>query len=67
MILILSMPYPSLADKEHGCFYSPPYVDDYGETDEGLRRGNPLFFCQVGPQMYLFMAELGRLLGFDLI
>ena len=29
-----------------GCFESPPYLDQYGETDEGLRRGNPLSLCQ---------------------
>uniref|UniRef100_A0AAR2LK17 E3 ubiquitin-protein ligase n=1 Tax=Pygocentrus nattereri TaxID=42514 RepID=A0AAR2LK17_PYGNA len=29
-----------------GCFYAPPYLDDYGETDQGLRRGNPLHLCR---------------------
>lgn len=29
-----------------GCFVPPPYVDDYGETDQGLQRGNPLHLCQ---------------------
>uniref|UniRef100_A0A2P2HWE1 E3 ubiquitin-protein ligase n=1 Tax=Hirondellea gigas TaxID=1518452 RepID=A0A2P2HWE1_9CRUS len=29
--------------KYRGCYYSPPYLDQYGETDLGLRRGNPLF------------------------
>lgn len=28
-----------------GCFVSPPYLDEYGETDQGLRRGNPLRLC----------------------
>ncbi|XP_065213791.1 E3 ubiquitin-protein ligase UBR2 [Planococcus citri] len=28
-----------------GCFLAPPYVDEYGETDQGLRRGNPLKLC----------------------
>jgi len=28
-----------------GCFESPPYLDQYGETDEGLKRGNPLSLC----------------------
>lgn len=28
-----------------GCFVSPPYLDKYGETDQGLRRGNPLSLC----------------------
>ncbi|XP_065332049.1 E3 ubiquitin-protein ligase UBR2 [Cloeon dipterum] len=27
---------------QRGVYISPPYVDKYGETDEGLRRGNPL-------------------------
>ena len=29
-----------------GCFMSPPYLDQYGETDQGLKRGNPLKLCQ---------------------
>ncbi|XP_031694689.1 E3 ubiquitin-protein ligase UBR2-like isoform X1 [Anarrhichthys ocellatus] len=31
--------------KTKGCFYPPPYLDDYGETDQGLKRGNPLHLC----------------------
>ena len=23
--------------QNRGCFYSPPYLDEHGETDEGLR------------------------------
>lgn len=34
-----------LASPHRGCFASPPYLDDYGETDQGLRRGNPLRLC----------------------
>lgn len=34
-----------MANKNKGCFYSPPYLDAYGETDQGLRRGNPLYLC----------------------
>lgn len=34
-----------LATPHRGCFISPPYLDDYGETDQGLRRGNPLRLC----------------------
>ncbi|XP_064624216.1 E3 ubiquitin-protein ligase UBR2-like isoform X2 [Lineus longissimus] len=34
-----------LSGKTKGCFYAPPYLDDYGETDQGLRRGNPLHLC----------------------
>uniref|UniRef100_A0A1L8DT83 E3 ubiquitin-protein ligase n=1 Tax=Nyssomyia neivai TaxID=330878 RepID=A0A1L8DT83_9DIPT len=29
-----------------GCFISPPYLDEYGEYDAGLRRGNPLHLCR---------------------
>ncbi|CAH1114121.1 unnamed protein product [Psylliodes chrysocephalus] len=35
-----------LAAPHRGCVVSPPYLDDYGETDQGLRRGNPLRLCQ---------------------
>lgn len=31
-----------LATPLRGCFLSPPYLDEHGETDQGLRRGNPL-------------------------
>ena len=30
-----------------GCFVPAPYLDDYGETDQGLRRGNPLHLCSL--------------------
>uniref|UniRef100_A0A182PI15 E3 ubiquitin-protein ligase n=1 Tax=Anopheles epiroticus TaxID=199890 RepID=A0A182PI15_9DIPT len=29
-----------------GCFIPAPYLDQYGETDQGLRRGNPLRLCK---------------------
>ncbi|ELW48112.1 E3 ubiquitin-protein ligase UBR1 [Tupaia chinensis] len=28
--------------KARGCAYPSPYLDEYGETDPGLKRGNPL-------------------------
>ncbi|XP_060531062.1 E3 ubiquitin-protein ligase UBR2 [Cylas formicarius] len=34
-LLLLTAPH-------RGCFIVPPYLDDHGETDQGLRRGNPL-------------------------
>ncbi|KAL3874810.1 hypothetical protein ACJMK2_037773 [Sinanodonta woodiana] len=37
-----------LAGKTRGCFVPPPYLDIYGETDQGLRRGNPLHLCTEG-------------------
>lgn len=35
-----------LLGQNSGCFLSAPYLDDYGETDQGLRRGNPLHLCR---------------------
>jgi len=35
-----------VASPNRGCFMTPPYLDDYGETDQGLRRGNPLRLCR---------------------
>jgi E3 ubiquitin-protein ligase UBR2 len=35
-----------LLGQNTGCFLSAPYLDDYGETDQGLRRGNPLHLCR---------------------
>lgn len=35
-----------LASPNRGCFMAPPYLDDYGEADQGLRRGNPLHLCK---------------------
>lgn len=35
-----------LASPNKGCFMAPPYLDDYGEADQGLRRGNPLHLCK---------------------
>ncbi|XP_036362992.1 E3 ubiquitin-protein ligase UBR2 isoform X2 [Octopus sinensis] len=31
-----------LAGQNKGCFQTAPYLDDYGETDQLLKRGNPL-------------------------
>lgn len=44
-----------LSDKNKGCFLAPPYVDQYGETDQGLYRGNPLHLC---PERYQELHEL---------
>lgn len=35
-----------LLGQNKGAFMSAPYLDDYGETDQGLRRGNPLHLCR---------------------
>jgi E3 ubiquitin-protein ligase UBR2 len=44
-----------LNGKTKGCFFAPPYLDDYGETDQGLRRGNPLHLC---PDRYRKLQKL---------
>jgi E3 ubiquitin-protein ligase UBR2 len=31
-----------LTSPKRGCFKAAPYVDEFGETDAGFRRGNPL-------------------------
>jgi E3 ubiquitin-protein ligase UBR2 len=36
-----------ISGKSKGCFIDAPYVDEYGETDTGLNRGNPLRLCSV--------------------
>lgn len=46
-----------VAGKTKGCFYPPPYLDDYGETDQGLKRGNPLRLCT---ERYLKIQRLWR-------
>ncbi|KAK8757678.1 hypothetical protein V5799_004692 [Amblyomma americanum] len=38
-----------------GCYLPPPYVDEYGETDSGLMRGNPLHLC---PRRYEQLQQL---------
>ncbi|XP_014664856.1 PREDICTED: E3 ubiquitin-protein ligase UBR2-like isoform X1 [Priapulus caudatus] len=38
-----------LSGRTKGSFFPPPYLDDYGETDQGLRRGNPL---HLNPERY---------------
>jgi E3 ubiquitin-protein ligase UBR2 len=34
-----------LSGRKKGCFIPPPYLDEYGEIDLNLRRGNPLKLC----------------------
>ncbi|XP_047207361.1 E3 ubiquitin-protein ligase UBR2 isoform X2 [Girardinichthys multiradiatus] len=46
-----------VAGKTKGCFYPPPYLDDYGETDQGLKRGNPLHLCS---ERYMKIERLWR-------
>ncbi|XP_030564536.1 E3 ubiquitin-protein ligase UBR1 isoform X1 [Drosophila novamexicana] len=42
-----------------GCFVQPPYLDEYGETDQGLRRGNPLRLCKAAYDR-IFLQWLGH-------
>uniref|UniRef100_A0A8C5MRZ6 E3 ubiquitin-protein ligase n=1 Tax=Leptobrachium leishanense TaxID=445787 RepID=A0A8C5MRZ6_9ANUR len=32
--------------RTRGCLYPAPYLDEYGETDPGLKRGNPLYLSR---------------------
>jgi len=34
-----------LTGRTRGCFVAAPYLDQYGESDQGLKRGNPLTLC----------------------
>ncbi|XP_066593276.1 E3 ubiquitin-protein ligase UBR2 [Prorops nasuta] len=36
-----------LRNPNRGAFICPPYLDEYGETDQGLRRGYPLKLCKL--------------------
>ncbi|XP_030378399.1 E3 ubiquitin-protein ligase UBR1 isoform X2 [Scaptodrosophila lebanonensis] len=42
-----------------GCFVQPPYLDEYGETDQGLRRGNPLRLCKAAYKR-IYLQWLGH-------
>lgn len=44
-----------LVGRTKGCYLPPPYVDEYGETDPGLMRGNPLHLC---PRRYDQLQQL---------
>uniref|UniRef100_UPI00398EC789 E3 ubiquitin-protein ligase UBR1 n=1 Tax=Pristiophorus japonicus TaxID=55135 RepID=UPI00398EC789 len=44
-----------LAGKNRGCFIPAPYLDDYGETDQLLKRGNPLHLC---PERYKKLQQM---------
>ncbi|KMZ10270.1 uncharacterized protein Dsimw501_GD15711, isoform A [Drosophila simulans] len=42
-----------------GCFVPPPYLDEYGETDMGLRRGNPLRLSEAAYRK-IYLQWLGH-------
>uniref|UniRef100_A0A667XIL5 E3 ubiquitin-protein ligase n=1 Tax=Myripristis murdjan TaxID=586833 RepID=A0A667XIL5_9TELE len=44
-----------MASKTRGSTYPAPYLDDYGETDPQLGRGNPLHLC---PERYRKLNQL---------
>uniref|UniRef100_A0A674MHK8 E3 ubiquitin-protein ligase n=1 Tax=Takifugu rubripes TaxID=31033 RepID=A0A674MHK8_TAKRU len=44
-----------MANTTRGCTYPAPYLDDYGETDPHLGRGNPLHLC---PERYRKLNQL---------
>lgn len=44
-----------VAGKTKGCFYPPPYLDDYGETDQGLKY---VHTCRHTHKLWLFVIYL---------
>ncbi|VDK88807.1 unnamed protein product [Onchocerca ochengi] len=44
-----------LTSRERGCLFSAPYLDGYGETDPGFRRGNPL---HLSHELYAKLEDL---------
>ncbi|XP_068608567.1 E3 ubiquitin-protein ligase UBR1 [Brachionichthys hirsutus] len=46
-----------MASRTRGSTYPAPYLDDYGETDPRLGRGNPLHLC---PERYKKLNQLWR-------
>ncbi|KAF7658034.1 hypothetical protein LDENG_00018910 [Lucifuga dentata] len=46
-----------MASKTRGSTYPAPYLDDYGETDPHLGRGNPLHLC---PERYRKLSQLWK-------
>ncbi|CAF1066177.1 unnamed protein product, partial [Didymodactylos carnosus] len=45
-LLLIHITDNGRANKARGTLIPAPYIDDYGETDQGLRRGNPLHLCE---------------------
>lgn len=49
-----------MAGRSRGCLYPAPYVDEYGEKDPGLKRGNPLHLCHEHyRQLHLLWQQHG--------
>ena len=44
-LLLLNIVNDGRTHKARGALMPAPYLDDYGETDQNLRRGNPLHLC----------------------
>ncbi|CAF1488990.1 unnamed protein product, partial [Adineta steineri] len=44
-LLLLNIVNDGRVNKTRGTLMAAPYLDDYGETDQNLRRGNPLHLC----------------------
>ncbi|UJR10060.1 hypothetical protein I4U23_014282 [Adineta vaga] len=45
-LLLLNINNYGRSNKTRGTLLAAPYLDDYGETDQNLRRGNPLHLCE---------------------
>ncbi|PAV65135.1 hypothetical protein WR25_18490 [Diploscapter pachys] len=44
-----------MTSRNRGCYKTAPYVDEFGETDYGFRRGNPL---HLSKEMYMKLKQL---------
>lgn len=44
-----------MTTRKRGCFRPAPYVDEFGEVDQGFRRGNPL---HLNPELYQKLKSL---------
>jgi len=45
-LLLLNIIHDGRGNKARGALMPAPYLDEYGETDQNLRRGNPLHLCE---------------------
>ncbi|KAK6034731.1 hypothetical protein COOONC_27763 [Cooperia oncophora] len=44
-----------MTTRNRGCFRPAPYVDEFGEADQGFRRGNPL---HLNEELYHKLRQL---------
>ncbi|KAI8514759.1 E3 ubiquitin-protein ligase ubr1 [Branchiostoma belcheri] len=55
------VPNPPAHRQDKGCFYPSPYLDDYGEHDQGLRANITMTICQL--EVWRKAKSVGSRLG----